>query len=59
MPIRPLGAELFHEEGQKRHDAAESRFSQFCKARKKKETFGLLFRVVTSSSHVDEGIRCI
>ena len=35
-------------------------FRNFCKARKKKEeTFGLLFRVVTPSSHVDGGIRCL
>ena len=58
MTIRPVGAELFLEERQKRHDAANSCFSQFCKARKK-ETFGLLFRVVTPSTHVDGGVRCL
>ena len=51
MTIRPVGAEMFHEQGQKRRDAANSRFLQFCKARKK-ETFGLLFRVVTPSTHL-------
>jgi hypothetical protein len=51
MTIRPLEAEMFHEEGQKRHDAANSRFLQFCKARKKGR-FGLLFRVVTPSTHL-------
>ena len=30
--IRPLGAELFHTDGQtdRKHDEANSRFSQFC-----------------------------
>jgi len=32
MKIRPVGAELFHAEGQAdQHDEADSRFSQFCK----------------------------
>ena len=32
IKIRPVGAELFHEDGQTgRHDEANSRFSQFCK----------------------------
>jgi hypothetical protein len=56
--VRPVGAAVFHGEGQTRHNAANNRFSQFCKARKK-ETFGLLFRVVTPSSHADGGIRCL
>jgi len=31
MKIRPVGAELFHEDGQTDgHDEANSRFSQFC-----------------------------
>jgi len=35
MKIRPVGAELFHADGQKdeqtdRHDEANRRFSQFC-----------------------------
>jgi len=31
MKIRPMGAKLFHEEGQTdRHDEANSRFLQFC-----------------------------
>jgi hypothetical protein len=33
MKIRPVGAELFHADGDRqtdRHDEANSRFSQFC-----------------------------
>jgi len=31
MKIRPVGAEVFHADGQtERHDKANSRFSQFC-----------------------------
>ena len=31
MKIRPVGVELFHEDGQTdRHDEATNRFSQFC-----------------------------
>jgi hypothetical protein len=31
MKIRPVGAELFHEDGQAaRHDEANSRFTQLC-----------------------------
>jgi len=31
MKFRPVGAELFHADGQMdRHDEANSRFSQFC-----------------------------
>jgi hypothetical protein len=31
MKIRPVGAELFHADGQTdRHDEVQSRFSQFC-----------------------------
>ena len=40
MKIRPLGAELFHAEGQTdgqadRHDEAKSRFSKFCERAQK------------------------
>jgi hypothetical protein len=36
MKIRPVGAELFHADGQTdRHDEANSRFSQFCETRLK------------------------
>jgi len=32
MKIRPVGATLFHVDGEReRHDEANSRFSQFCK----------------------------
>jgi hypothetical protein len=30
IKIRPVGAELFHADGQKEHDEAKSRLSQFC-----------------------------
>jgi hypothetical protein len=33
MKIRPVGAELFHADGQTNgHDEANSRFSQFCES---------------------------
>ena len=36
MKIRPVGAELFHADGQAdRHDEANSRLSQFCECAKK------------------------
>jgi len=31
MKIRQVGAELFHADGQTRHDEVNSRFPQFCK----------------------------
>jgi len=35
MPIHPLEAELFHEDGQTDgHDVANDRFTQFCKCTK-------------------------
>jgi len=42
MKIRPLGAELFHADGQTqtdRHDEANSRFSQFANSPKKTNKF--------------------
>ena len=36
MKIRPVGAELYHADGQTdRHDEANSRFSQICESTKK------------------------
>ena len=32
MKIRPVGAELFHADGQNGHDEADSRFPQICKS---------------------------
>ena len=38
MKIRPVAAELFHADGQTdRHGEVNIRFSQFCKATKKKK----------------------
>ena len=40
MKIHPVGAELFHADGQTdRHDEASSRFSQFCEKRLKSKQY--------------------
>jgi hypothetical protein len=44
MKTRPVGAELFHADGQKdtdRHDETNSRFSQLWKKKKKADSKGL------------------
>ena len=43
MKIRPVGAELFHADGQTRHDKTNSRFSQFSENVYEKNIFNALY----------------
>jgi len=57
MKIRPMGAELFHEEGRTdrqthRHDKAYSRFSNFCERPKQQKKKGIIIFLTSAPIRV-------